>query len=83
VAVEKRDEPAGANQPELRAGAVGLGAQALSPAESRKLTPRQVDGQGSRDPVRARPLTAVARGAYTEGVALMVRRSGSCEEMPR
>jgi hypothetical protein len=42
-----------------------------------------VGGQGSRDPVRARPLTAVAPGAYTEGVPLMVRRSGSCEEMPR
>jgi hypothetical protein len=42
-----------------------------------------VGGQGSRDPVRARPLTAVARGAYTEGVPRMVRRSGSYEEMPR
>jgi hypothetical protein len=69
-----------------RRGKQALGGGGL--ATDRRGTPEEAEdaaagGQGSRDPVRARPLTAVARGAYTEGVPLMVRRSGSHEEMPR
>jgi len=43
----------------------------------------QLDGPSARPLVGAPPLTAVAQGAYTEGVPLMVRRSGPYEEMPR